>query len=124
MKKINLYAYAICIAIICISFIITRCTVSNTNGQSNKKEIKKKADFYRTNYGVLKTKRDTVILTKDLELSYSMGFLKSVGKIKKGKREGDWYLFKDSLRLQYVVKYKNTELDTIQRPFKIRDESW
>ena len=95
-------------------------------GQTNhKEEIYKKADYYRTKYGIIKAKTDTLIKADGNEFYYKNGFLMKVGKVKNNKPIGEWYLFSDSLRLNYVLKYKSNKVDTIHRPFHaLINESW
>jgi antitoxin component YwqK of YwqJK toxin-antitoxin module len=55
---------------------------------------------------------------------YHNGLLSEVGKMKENKKNGEWLKFNDSLKLDYVFKYKKNSTDTIFRPFELINYSW
>jgi uncharacterized Zn ribbon protein len=89
-----------------------------------KQKLINKADYYRTNYGIILQKQDTIIRIKDLQLKYANGYLTEVGNIKNEIKYDEWYYFYDSLKIDYIINYKENKIDTLIKPFVLINKSW
>jgi hypothetical protein len=80
---------------------------------------------YLEKYGIAETKIDTIILQKNLERHYSNGKLFRIGKINKftGIRIGEWFIFDETMELNYVIHYGRFRIDSLGRPTTI-NQKW
>lgn len=113
MKKIN----SGIVLFVCATFSISCADLKNNR-------LINMAKTYRNRYGTISCKCDSLIVNKDLSLRYKEGQLIEAGKMKNGKKNGKWFFYHDSLKLDYIIDYESAEVDTILKPFVLVNESW
>jgi hypothetical protein len=88
------------------------------------KKLSKKEVYYKSTYGRIETLNDTTIIDDKLCRIYSGGLLKKIGKVDDNKPVGYWFIFKDSSRLEYILKYNSDKIDSFYHPFAIVQQKW
>jgi len=121
MKRININFKLALVTIIIIQLL--SCSRYTHKRKYNK--INKKASSLRLDFGTINAKIDTCVIMNNKQFCYSNGLLVKTGRLKNNAPFGEWYIFTDSLRLQYILKYnKSNEIDTILRPFILINPSF
>jgi antitoxin component YwqK of YwqJK toxin-antitoxin module len=70
--------------------------------------------------------QDTIYLDSNMICLFDKGKLLSVGELKDGKKEGDWYFYKmfpDTLECHQVIRYKEGD-STVKWNRSLINESW
>lgn len=88
------------------------------------KKLFKKQLYYKNKYGYIGSLADTTIKDQELCRIYKGGVLNRIGKIDKNKPVSYWFVFKDSLELEYIFKYNANKIDSFYHPFSIVHQSW
>lgn len=88
------------------------------------KQLFKKQLHYKNKYGYIDTFGDTTINDGELCKIYKRGVLNKIGKIDIDKPIGYWFVFKDSLELEYIVRYSANKIDSFYHPFSIVQQRW
>ncbi len=88
------------------------------------KKLFKQQEYYKNKYGYIGTLSDTIIKDEQLIRTYKGGILNKIGKIDADKPVGHWFIFKDSLNLEYIFRYDINKIDSFYHPFAIVNQSW
>jgi hypothetical protein len=88
------------------------------------KKLFKKQLYYEVKYGYISTLADTTIKDAELCRVYRRGALNKIGKVDDGNPVGYWFIFKDSLELEYILRYDINKIDSFYHPFSIVNQSW
>jgi len=67
---------------------------------------------------------DTTIKDGELCIIYKSGVLNKIGKMDDNKPIGYWFVFKDSLELEYIFKYSAYKIDSFYHPFSLVNHRW
>ena len=88
------------------------------------KRLDKESYKYSREYGHIKDTNINIVKKGNLERHYKLGNLIEIGNVKNDKRTGYWFIYKDNLDLQAIIRYSSMRVDTFDTPFSIVDESW
>jgi hypothetical protein len=67
---------------------------------------------------------DTTIKDGELYRVYREGVLNKIGMVDDNKPVGYWFIFKDSLELEYIFRYSPYKIDSFYHPFSIVHHRW
>lgn len=88
------------------------------------KQLYKKQQCYTRRYGYINSLTDTTVDKRGLRRIYKEGILQSIGRTKNEVPIGYWFIFKDSMDLEYILKYDLNKIDSFYHPFAIVNQKW
>jgi hypothetical protein len=107
-----------------ISLLSCRQSFVNSIYPIPSKQLFKKQLYYEKKYGYISSQSDTVFIDGELCKFYKKGVLSKIGKVIQNKQVGYWYIFRDSLQLEFILKFNSNTIDSFYHPFSIVNKSW
>jgi hypothetical protein len=109
-----------------IIFSILSCTQSYVKSiyPIPSKKLSKKKSYYTDKYGYISMLADTTFNDGQLCRIFRRGILQKIGPLHDKNPVGYWFIFKDSLELEYIIKHDTNKTDSFYHPFSIVHQRW